>query len=70
MFVTFNLYPCFFQVLKISLRSGHTLSECVRRSLSGLLADNVARTFNWKGSRGNKRGFKSSPLLHIVYGTI
>lgn len=60
----------FFQVARLSLRSGSTLSSAVRRVLQGLMSDEVAKTFNWKGSRGEKMGIQQTGLAGVIYGNI
>lgn len=54
--------------MQLARRGGQTLRECVRRILQVLVSNEMAMTFNWIGSRGDKMGFKNTILLHVVYG--
>lgn len=44
------------------------MGDCVRRILQVLLTNEMAMTFNWIGSRGDKMAFKDTSLMHLVYG--
>jgi len=46
-------------------------SSCVRSTLPVIITNKMVETFNWSGAiprEQNKRAFRSSALLNVVYG--